>query len=138
MPDMRLSDDLQKQERENRIKDGLCSGDTEKTSPPGILHGGLMSPLALPAIDFFYSGLIVPAIAVAVILRCNMPADRPGEALNPPSHLAQQGTDPIALTAVSMKQMIECNHDTLRPKLLQPLKRSGGITHSQLHRQISG
>ena len=26
-----------------------------------------MSPLALPAIDFFYSGLIVPAIAAAVI-----------------------------------------------------------------------
>jgi hypothetical protein len=25
----------------------------KKLSPPGILHGGLMSPLALPAIDFF-------------------------------------------------------------------------------------
>ena len=72
MPDIRLSDDLQKQERENRIKDGLRSGNTKKTSPPGILHGGLMPPLALLAIDFFYSGLIVPAIAVAVILRCTM------------------------------------------------------------------
>ena len=53
MPDIRFSDDLQKQERENRIKDDLRSGDIEKTSPPGIVHGGLMSPLALLAIDFF-------------------------------------------------------------------------------------
>jgi hypothetical protein len=53
MPDIRLSDDLQKKERENHIKHDLRSGDIEKTSPPGILHGGLTSPLALLAIDFF-------------------------------------------------------------------------------------
>ncbi len=33
MPDIRLSDDLQKQERENRIKDGLRSGNTKKNKP---------------------------------------------------------------------------------------------------------
>jgi hypothetical protein len=76
-------------------------------------------------------------MTAAVILRCTMPIDRGGGALSPPSHLAQQGTDPIALAAISVKQMIEYGRDTLRPKLLQPLKRSGGIAHSQFHRQIS-
>lgn len=53
MPDIRLSDDLQKQEREIHIKGDFRFSDIKKTSPPGILHGGLMSPLALLAIDFF-------------------------------------------------------------------------------------
>jgi hypothetical protein len=55
MPDIRPSDDLQKQEREYHIKAGRHSGSTKKTSPPGSVLGGLMSPLALPAIDFLVS-----------------------------------------------------------------------------------
>jgi hypothetical protein len=52
MPDIRLSDDLQKQEREYHIKADRRYRGPKKTSPPGSMLGGLMSPLALPAIDF--------------------------------------------------------------------------------------